>query len=96
MRSAAHTEHRAVRSLHHQHDPSAAWPPRKMKRLAFCATLHCLAAGALGEVRTAPSIRVRTCTSTCVKRSASGRECRVRDRARQQHRATGCSNPKGA
>ena len=50
MRSAAHAEHRAVHSHHHQYGRHAAAAPGELKRLAFWATSHCLAGCAVGEV----------------------------------------------
>lgn len=38
-----------VHSRHHHHGRHAATPPGELKRLAFWATLHCLAGCAVGE-----------------------------------------------
>ncbi len=49
MRSVAHAEHHAVHS-HHHHEQKAMPAGAMLTRMAFWATLHCLAGCAVGEV----------------------------------------------
>lgn len=50
MRSVAHAEHHAVHSHHHHHQQQAMPARATLTRMAFWATLHCLAGCAVGEV----------------------------------------------